>query len=354
MARRAISSSSLILLALTGALIGAGALIALAPQELPGRPAALAAGFDAQGHRGARGLYPENTWPAFQAALAIGVTTLEMDVGMTADGVVVVHHDPVLDPARTRGPEGDWIEEPGPALFEMPFAALAAYDVGRARPGGKSAQRFPDQVALDGTRIPALSEVLAAAEAQSQQTARYNIEVKTAPGNTRTAAPEVIAEALVGALHRAGVAGRAGVQSFDWRSLKHVQAIAPEFPTIYLTAERSWLNNVQRGQPGVSPWTAGIDVDDHDGSIPRAIQAAGGAVWSPFYRDLQPVDLVEARRLDLKVVVWTVNDPADMASLIELGVDGIITDYPDRLRRVMAEKGLAPPPAFGALPASAK
>ncbi len=314
---------------------------------------ALAADFDAQGHRGARGLYPENTLPAFQGAMAIGVTTLEMDAGLTADGVVVVHHDRKLYPDRTRGPGGAWISGPVPALAALTFADLAAYDVGRARPGGKVARRFPGQAAFEGTRIPALAAVLATAEAQSRRTIRYNIEIKTSPlAPEETAPPDIFADALVAVLRAAGVAGRVAIQSFDWRSLRHVQEIAPGIATVYLTAERSWLNNLRRGQPGASPWTAGFDIDAHDGSAARTVKVAGGAVWSPYFRDLTPAELAAAHGLDLKVVVWTVNEAADMASLIDLGVDGIITDYPDRLRRVMADRGLPLPPAHGAPPAA--
>ena len=136
------------------------------------------------------------------------------------------------------------------------------------------------------------------------------------------------------------------VQSFDWRGLQAFQALAPGVPTVYLSAEARWLDNLERGRPGVSPWTAGFDIDDRNGSAPAAIRAAGGAVWSPYFRNLGDAELQEAQALGLKVVVWTVNDPTEMAALIERGVDGIITDYPDRLRRVMAEKGLALPPAF--------
>jgi len=307
--------------------------------------------FDAQGHRGARGLYPENTLPAFQGALAIGVTTLELDTGLTADGVVVVHHDRKLYPARTRGPGGAWVEKPVPTLSTLSFADLAAYDIGRARPGGKIAKRFPEQAPVDGTHIPSLAQVLALAEAQSEKSVRYNIEIKTSPlAPKETAPPSDIAEAVIAILREAGVAERAAIQSFDWRSLKHVQKSAPEIPTVYLTAQRSWLNNLERGQPGVSPWTAGIDIDDYEGSIARMIDKAGGAVWSPYFRDLKSADLAEAQGLGLKVVVWTVNKPSDMAALIDLGVDGIITDYPDRLRQVMADKGLPLPPAYGTAP----
>ena len=354
MARRALSNTSIILLTLTGALLLAVAVTVVSPPQPIDEAGASWPAFDAQGHRGARGLFPENSLPGFEAALAIGVTTLEMDVGMTADGVVVVHHDRRLDPVRTRGPGGAWIGNPSPTLASLAFADLAAFDIGRAKPGGKVAKRFPDQAARDGTRIPALGDVLGRAEALSGGTVRYNIEVKTVPGGPgaaqETAPPEAIADAVVAAVRQAGVGPRATVQSFDWRALKRVQETAPDIPTVYLTAEQSWLDNLERGRPGVSPWTAGIDVDDYDGSTARAVHAAGGAVWSPFFRDLRPVDLAEARRQGLKVVVWTVNDPADMAALIDLGVDGIITDYPDRLRQVMADKSLPLPPTFGETP----
>lgn len=345
---RKLSVRSMIWLGFTGLFVGIGAISWFNPPASPGATASLPA-FDVQGHRGARGLYPENTLPGFAAALALGVTTLEMDVGLTRDGVLVVHHDRRLDPQRTRGSAGAWIEEPAPAIFELDHAGLATYDVGRARPDSQVAKRFPEQAGLDGVTIPTLAEVIALAEAASAGTMRYNIETKTAPDAlAETAAPEVMAEALATLIRETGITERATVQSFDWRSLRRVQEVAPTIRTVYLTAEQSWLDNLERGRPGVSPWTAGIDPDDYEGSVPRPIEAAGGTVWAPYFRDLREADLAEAKRLDLRVVVWTVNEPADMRSLIDLGVDGIITDYPDRLRAVLAERDLPLPPAFAA------
>ncbi len=321
------------------------------PPEHPSSGPVRLVGFDLQGHRGARGLAPENTLPGFEAALAVGVTTLEMDAGMTRDGVIVVHHDRRLNPDRTRGPGGAWLdaEQPAPALTALDAAALADYDVGSPRPEGKSAERFPEQRGLDGVAIPTLEAVLARAEGLTDGGLRYNIETKISPADPETSPdPEAFASALVALLRRAGLTDRATVQSFDWRSLQAVQAQAPEIATVYLTAERDWLDNLQRGEDGVSPWTAGLDVDRYEASAPRLIAEAGGAVWSPYYRDLREAELREAHRLGLRVVVWTVNDPDDMESLIELGVDGIITDYPDRLRAVMEEKGMTLPPRFPA------
>ncbi|GAB4360265.1 MAG: glycerophosphodiester phosphodiesterase [Kiloniellaceae bacterium] len=304
--------------------------------------------FDLQGHRGTRGLMPENSLPAFETALALGVTTLELDTVLTADGVVVVHHDRRLAPQRTRDAAGAWIaEDAPPALLDLSAAELAGYDIGRARPGSRVAQSFPEQAALDGVAIPTLATVLARAEALSGGAIRYNIETKIAPDSPADSAdPKAFAAALIAVIRAAGVAERAAVQSFDWRSLQIVQRAAPEIATVYLTAEQDWLDTLGRGKAEPSPWLGGLAIDWAQVTPPEAVARAGGAVWSPYYRDLTEPDLKQAQALGLRVVPWTVNDAAAMAALIDLGVDGLITDYPDRARRVMAEKGLPLPPPF--------
>jgi len=337
-------------------LAGAGAWTALWPAEPPSAQQAATEDavafdlpqFDLQGHRGARGLMPENSLPAFEKALALGVTTLELDTVLTADGVVVVHHDRRLAPQRTRDATGAWIaEEAPPALLDLTEADLADYDIGRARPGSRVAKSFPDQPGLDGVAIPTLAAVLARAEGLSGGPIRYNIATKIAADSPEdSAAPQAFATAPGPVLKDAGVTDRAAVQSFDWRSLQIVQRLAPEIATVYLTAEQDWLDNLGRGDPQPSPWTGGLAIDWAQLTLPQAIQRAGGAVWSPYYRDLTEADLAEAQHLGLRVVPWTVNDPADMASLVDLGVDGLITDYPDRARRVLTEKGLPLPPPF--------
>jgi glycerophosphoryl diester phosphodiesterase len=343
-----LSGGSRFWIAFTLLMLAAGLATVIFPRTPPPHSASEVKVFDLQGHRGARGLMPENSLPAFEKALALGVTTLELDTVMTADGVVVVHHDRRLSPPRTRDAAGDWIaEDDPPAIRALTAAALAAYDIGRARPGSRVAERHPEQAGFDGLRIPTLAQVLARAETLSGGTIRYNIETKISPeAPEESADPEIFAEALIAVLKEAGVAGRAAVQSFDWRTLQVVQKAAPEIATVYLTAEQDWLDNLGRGDPTPSPWLGDLAVDWAEATLPQAIARAGGAVWSPYYRDLTVADLKEAQKLGLRVVVWTVNDPADMASLIDLGVDGIITDYPDRARAVMAEKGLALPPAF--------
>jgi glycerophosphoryl diester phosphodiesterase len=304
--------------------------------------------FDFQGHRGTRGLRPENSLPAFEAALAVGVTTLELDTVITRDSVVVVHHDRRLNADRTRDEAGNWLGKPTAAFNSLSFGELARFDIGRPNPDGKVAKGFPEQQGQDGVRIPALSEVLKMAEARSGRKIRYNIETKLSPlAPEETPDPLTFARLLVETIRAAGIdGGRAAVQSFDWRTLVEVQKIAPEIPTVYLTAEQRWLDNVARGGDAPSPWTAGTKVGGGEDAVPAAVAALGGAVWSPYHKDLSDTALKAAQDAGLKVVVWTVNDPADMAALIEQGVDGIITDYPDRLRKVAAGKGLDLPPGF--------
>lgn len=304
-----------------------------------------AAAFDLQGHRGARGLSPENTLAAFSKALAIGVTTLELDLAMTKDGVLVVSHDSRLNPDHTRGPDGQFLAGPGPAIRTLTRAELARYDVGRIRPGSAYAKRFPDQQPVDGERIPVLTDVFELVRQAKAAHVRFNIETKLSPNDAPglTPDPETFAAAVASAIRAAGLTDRASVQSFDWRTLAALKQIAPEIARVCLTIESEGQDTLQRGRPGPSLWTAGLDIDDHGGSTPRLVAAGCGQVWSPYYRNVTAAALAEAKAAGLKVIPWTVNAPAEMARLIEMGVDGLISDYPDRLRKVMAKKGMALP-----------
>jgi glycerophosphoryl diester phosphodiesterase len=159
----------------------------------------------------------------------------------------------------------------------------------------------------------------------------------------QTLAPERFAKAVLAAIRDGGMETRVTIQSFDWRTLQAVQRLSPEIPTVYLSVQQRWLDNIERGLSGPSPWTAGMDVDDHNGSVPKLVKVAGGRVWSPYHKEIDADQLRTAHALGLLVVVWTVNKAARMAELLDLGVDGIITDYPDRLRDVMARRGMALP-----------
>lgn len=313
-----------------------------APQALAAlllAAAAAASAFDLQGHRGARGLAPENTLAAFRTAMQLGVDTLELDVHLSADGVPMISHDPALNPDLVRDAQGEWLPGPGPLVRSQSAAQLqSAWRLGRARPGGTVAKNFPQQQPSDGERLPTLADVMALLRQPGAEALHANIEIKLSPQRPDdTPPPEAIVRAVLQAVRDAGVQRRVTVQGFDWRALRLVQQQAPEIPTAYLSAQRPNFDTITDGS-----WTAGFDLKTH-GSLPKMVKAAGGAIWSPNFNDLTPALLAEAHQLGLKVLPWTVNKPEDMARLIDWGVDGLITDYPDRARSVMQGKGLPLP-----------
>ena len=282
--------------------------------------------FDLQGHRGARGLFPENTLHGFQAAAALGVRTFELDVGTTRDGAVVVHHDPALNPDIARR-GGAWLDGPGPLLRDLTLAQLRAYDVGRLRPGTAYAATYATQAAHDGAVIPTLAEVLAL-----DATLRWNIELKTDPGQPdRTIPPEEMVERVLHEADAAGAGPRITVQSFDWRGPRHLRRIRP-------AVARGWLTSAARVAD------APLWLGRHAGpmsDVPEAIAAEGGGTWTPHHPDLTRDLLDQAHDLGLLVIPWTVNDPTDMRRLIGWGVDGLITDWPDRAQDALGRPGPA-------------
>ncbi len=287
------------------------------------------------GHRGAAGLAPENTLAAFRKAIELKVDAVELDVQLSVDGELVVYHNYWLNPSITRQPDGSWVR--GKVFINgASLAELKTYDVGRLKPLSIYALRYPAQQAIDGERIPALGEVISLFnDSRGEHKPQLWIEIKTSPETKyRSSAPEAVGNALVALVRQEKISKRVHILSFDWRALYHVQKIAPDIPTVYLTRLGGSVRNIQRGQPGPSPWTAPIDVDDFKGSVPQAIQAAGGRNWAPHHREISYSALQEAHRLGLSVFVWAPGDEAEMRRMIEMGVDGIITDRPDILRSV--------------------
>jgi glycerophosphoryl diester phosphodiesterase len=303
--------------------------------------------FDLQGHRGARGLAPENTLSAFATALGIGVSTLEMDAGISADGAVIVAHDRRLNPDIAKDADGNWLASPAPLVRDLSRAALQRFDVGAIKPGTDYARQFATQTPQPGARMPTLGDVASLAAKANAAHVRFNIETKISPlAADETVSPDIFAQTLIDEIRRLNLASRATIQSFDWRTLAHAARAAPEIARVYLTFERpdgNGSDTVGKGR-GVSPWT-GLDAAAHGNSTPRLVAAAGGKIWSPFFRNLSAEGMADAKRLGLAVIPWTVNAPADIEAMLALDVDGIITDYPDRLRAQLAARNMPLPPS---------
>lgn len=265
--------------------------------------------FDFQGHRGCRGLYPENSLPGFIHALDLGVVTLEMDVVIAAGGEVVVSHEPWFAREICLLPDGREIsgqEERALRIFDMSYEEVSKYDC-----GSTGNPRFPEQLKIS-VKKPLLSEVIAAAEQHATETGRplpfYNMETKSTPSGDGIfhPAPDVFAQTLVDAVREAGVASRTTIQSFDVRTLKYLEGKYPELRLALLVEN-------DRGPE--------VNIDAL-GFFPH--------IYSPEYTLVDSGLVRYCKERNIALIPWTVNDPGHMRILIELGVDGIISDYPNR------------------------
>ncbi len=269
------------------------------------------------GHRGARGLFPENTVEGFRQARALGVQSFELDVGMTADGVVVVSHDLALNPAITRDAQGQFLTGPPMPIHRLTFDALQTYDVGRIRPASRYRLLHREQTPNDGARIPRLADVLRAAP-----DARFIIELKTDPRyRDMTVAPETLANATLEVVDADDAAHRVVVESFDWRGPRYVRHIRPEIALAWLTREET--------EREATLWWDGETPARHGNSVAATVAAQGGQIWAPAFETVTRAGVAEAHERGLRVLPWTVNRRAAMRRLIGWGVDGLITDRPD-------------------------
>ncbi len=298
-------------------------------------------------HKGGAALYPENTLAAFRDAVARGCDGAELDVQLSKDGEVVVFHDFRLKPELCRL-DGKWIEKPTPLIKDLTLAELKRYDVGRLNPASKYAKEFPHCMPVDGEKIPTLAEVLAVTS-QAKKPFTLQVELKTSFFDRgQSADPLALSEAAVVVLKTADYFNRTIFVGFDWAGLIHAKKLAPTAQCWFTTMELDFLcppkpdgdapqTAVLRhwNDTGTSPWAAGFDPSEYGNSIQRAIEAAGGDGWFPWFRDATDEAVKEAKALGLQVGAWTVNDPADMKALIARGLDGICTDRPDLLTKAL-------------------
>lgn len=261
------------------------------------------------------------------------MSTLELDVGMTRDGVVVVSHDPFISESVCLGPGGQRIAPgEGPALYSLSYGEVRGYDCGTLNP---SPERFPEPPRrnLPGTPMPALSEVLALGGIDPGL--RFNVEIKTRPGGDATAPLDRLVAAVIEELRAQGVLARSSLQSFDWRVLRVAKRLEPRLRTCALLAPDTLS----------SEWLAGLD-PGNPSDVLVLLQAA-----APFVDDFSPqwrmlfgrgpgrVSVAEVQAAGFRVIPWTVNAREDMARLLDAGVDGIISDYPDRLLAEVHARG---------------
>ncbi|MDX3002068.1 glycerophosphodiester phosphodiesterase family protein [Kribbella solani] len=327
---------------------------------LPAAPAAAARGdFDIQGHRGGLGLTVESTIASFSHGLRLGVSTLELDVQITQDGYAVVTHDRKVDGKKCRDTAPYTPNDPEYPYVGKYLNTLSLKQVKQLDCGSLPQANFPGQQPDPGARMPELRDIFALVHRYHAYGVKLNVETKVEAGAPAETAPrEQFVQVVASEIHKAKIARQVTIQSFDWGSLMRMRQVMPELPLVALTN----YDFLQVGRPGKSPWLGGIDIDDFGGDLVKASKSFGasaispvhgfpqdGKVTDPAYRSYVTADMVKsAHQAGMKVIPWTVDDPATMQSLIDKGVDGLITDYPDRLRDVVRENGFRLPKAYEA------
>lgn len=312
----------------------------------PSPPSRLTGTFDLQAHRGGAGLATEESLVAFGKALDLGVSTLELDVQVTKDLHVLVAHDPRINRDNCRDTQPAF---QGDSLFPYagkPFKLLTLAQVRTLDCGYQRAEAFARQQVVRAP-IAELAEVFDLVGARVADDVTLNIELKTQADDLDvTLGRDVFAATVWQEVVDAGMQERVTIQSFDWASLVQLHRIAPSAPLVALTTPR----RLEVGEPGPSRWLGGLDVDDFGGDVVKAATSVGGVVGLSPNHDF-PVDaamVARAHAAGLRIIPWTVDDEGDMRRLLDLGVDGIITNYPDVLRSIMDERGLSLPTQYPA------
>ena len=289
------------------------------------------------GHRGARGHAPENTLAGFEMAVNLGATSIEFDVNVSSDHRLVIYHDAALNPEICRMRDGRRPQRPYKLIHQLPLNELKEIDVGYLNMNSNYGRYFPHQQRFDGERIPTLRDLSRLLSRLNANQLLLNIEVKSNPFYPDwSPSPVEFSALLLHELDEIGWLERAWVQSFDWRVLQAIQNNCPNIPTGYLTSR-----NVNLGQKAyvfnASSWLAGYDPSKFGGNIRLAIAEAGGKYWGPDYIELSEVDVQHAHQLGLEVHAWTTNNPEHIKRLCNWKVDGITSDYPDRVRDIIEQ-----------------
>lgn len=307
--------------------------------------------FDFEAHRGGRDARPENTLVSFAYAMELGVTTLEMDMQMTKDGQLVISHNPFMNPTLAKGPDGKYVPAGKYDIRTMTLAEVKQFDVGTMNPaaGEYYEGHGKTQISVPGTKMPTLEEVFELANAYGNTKVMFNIETKSYadknfPEAKNNPDPAVFVKKFYEVVKKYNMQDRVMLQSFDWRTLKEMRKLDPKITLVALTCEQpSWGRDSQCRQPGekgASPWMAGLDIDDFKGDYVKAAKAIGADVVSPYWEELSHELVAEAHDLGMKVVPWTVNNPAKMNMLLDMGVDGMISDKPWLMREVLIKRGV--------------
>lgn len=306
--------------------------------------------FDLEAHRGGRDVRPENTLYSYAYAIELGATSIECDMQLTKDGQIVMSHNPILNSDITRDENGNYIENNKYDICLMTVDELKKFDVGVMDPncGEYYDLHGKTQFTYDA-KIPTLEELMQLIQSYGDKNIVLNIETKSYPdpasaGYKNNADPKKFVEVFNNIVKKYDMEDRVVLQSFDWQTLIEMKKLNPNISTSALWQEQpSWgrdSESLRRYEKKKSPWLGGLDIKDYQGNPVKAAHAIGADIISPYYTEISKQDVDEAHSLGMKVVPWTVNNEKDMNMLLDMGVDGIISDKPWLLKQVLEKRNI--------------
>ena len=277
------------------------------------------------GHRGARGLFPENSMVGFENILKMGVTLIELDVVFSKDKTPIITHDHTINPSTSRDVDGEFVNE-NIKVSSLTVEQIKNYEIGRLDLDSDYGRRFPEQAQLDGIYMPTLQELFEKMQQPEFEQMRLMVEIKSEP-NYLSQDRENIASLVIKQIREANLSNKVLLHSFDWLLLSEFKKKDPKITTSFLT-KKGYQNESENHNPSQVFMQ---DAAGYSNSVPEKISALGGSVWCPYFKDITRDRLLSARENNLIVVVWTLNELDDIDAMIELGVDAIVTDYPLRV-----------------------
>lgn len=306
--------------------------------------------FDLEAHRGGRDVRPENTLYSYAYAIELGATSIECDMQLTKDGQIVMSHNPILNSDITRDENGNYIENNKYDIRLMTVDELKKFDVGVMDPncGEYYDLHGKTQFTYDA-KIPTLEELMQLIQSYGDKNIVLNIETKSYPdpasaGYKNNADPKKFVEVFNNIVKKYDMEDRVVLQSFDWQTLIEMKKLNPNISTSALWQEQpSWgrdSESLRRYEKKKSPWLGGLDIKDYQGNPVKAAHAIDADIISPYYTEISKQDVDEAHSLGMKVVPWTVNNEKDMNMLLDMGVDGIISDKPWLLKQVLEKRNI--------------
>ena len=292
------------------------------------------------GHRGARGDLPENTLESFKYLFENNINAYETDILISKDLIPVITHDFRLEPSFTKDSKGNWIEDENIKIFDLTYEELLKFDVGSINKLSRYGRRFVNQKPLENQRIPKLSELLDLSSKNKSENLLINLEIKSTPDEENlTPAPEDTVKLVVNEINKSNLKDKIIVSSFDWRTLTEIKNQYPEISRAYLTYQQVRGMKIKKTIYNRSPWMSFLPFyEDHE--LPKIIKSQGGKAWHPYRKDITKKLVDISHQEDLPVNVWTVNEDYEMLKMIEYGVDGIMTDYPLRLKELCEKENI--------------